>query len=103
VAFKELENKSVNQILAGTLKNVREGVTYSEADAKKEPTPSPYIQACITSVTKALKQAGRSQKDAVIKAIREEVQQIMDICAIALVRLESLNVEDRKMTSLHTY
>ena len=90
IAINEIENKSVDQLLAGTFENVREGVAYPGTDAWMEVTPSPYIQAYRNSVTKALKQPDGPRKDAVIKAIRDEVQQIIDVGAIALARFESL-------------
>ncbi len=45
VSLHEIENKSVDQLLNGTFEGVREGVAYPEADAEKETTPSPFIQA----------------------------------------------------------
>jgi hypothetical protein len=73
VSLHEIESKSVDQLLAGTFEGVREGVAYPETSEEQEPTPSPYIQAYRTSVTKALKQADGLHKAAVIKAIRNEV------------------------------
>ena len=96
VAINKVEDKSVDQLLAGTFENVREGVAYPETDARKEVTPSPFIQAYRTSVTKALKQPDGPRKDAVIKAIRDEVQQIIDVGAIAPARFESLTEKERK-------
>ncbi len=96
IAINETENKSVDQLLAGTFENVREGVAYPGTDARMEVTPSPYIQAYRTSVTKALKQPDGPRKDAVIKAIRDEVQQIIDVGAIAPVRFESLTEAGKK-------
>jgi hypothetical protein len=96
VAMNEIENKSVDQLLNGTFENVREGVTYPEANGRKEVTPSPFIQAYRTSVTKALKQPDGPRKDAVIKAIRDEVQQIIDVGAIAPARFESLSEKEQK-------
>jgi hypothetical protein len=58
----------VDQLLNGTFEGVRKGVAYPEADAEKEATPSPFIQAYRTSVIKALKQSDGPRKDAVIKA-----------------------------------
>ncbi len=43
IAVNGIENKSVDQLLAGTFQNVREGVTYPRTDARMEVTPSPYI------------------------------------------------------------
>jgi hypothetical protein len=96
IAVNEIENKSVDQLLAGTFENVRDGVTYPGTDARQEVTPSPYIHAYRTSVTKALKQPDGPRKDAVIKAIRDEVQQIIDVGAIAPARFESLSEEEQK-------
>ncbi len=96
IAINEIENKSVDQLLNGTFQNVREGVTYPETDGLKEARPSPFIQAYRTSVTKALKQPYGPRKDAVIKAIRDEVQQIIDVRAIAPARFESLSDRERK-------
>ncbi len=93
-----LPSKSVDQLLNGTFEDVQDGVAYPEADAGKEATSSQYIQAYRTSVKKALRQADGPHKAAVIKAIRDEMQQI--IGAIALARFESLSVEERKMSSL---
>jgi hypothetical protein len=59
-------------------------------------TPSPFIQAYRTSITKALKQPDGPRRDAVIKAIRDEVQQIIDVGAIAPARFELLNEGERK-------
>jgi hypothetical protein len=80
----------------GLFENVREGVTYLGTDARMEVTPYPYIQTYRTSVTKALKQPDGSRKDAVIKAIRDEVQQIIDVGAIAPARFESQSEEEQK-------
>ncbi len=55
IAINEIENKSMDQLLSETFENVRERVTYPETDERKEVTPSPFIQAYRTSVTKALK------------------------------------------------
>ncbi len=96
VAMNEVENKPVDQLLNGTFENVREGVMYPETDGRKEVTPSPFIQAYRTSVTKALKQPNGPRKDAVIKAIRDEVQQIIDVGAIAPARFESLSEGERR-------
>ncbi len=96
VSLHEIENRSVNQLLKGTFKGVREGVAYLEADVGKVETPSPFIQAYRTSVNKALKQADRPRKDAVIKAIRNEVQQIIDVGAIATACFDSLGEEEQK-------
>jgi hypothetical protein len=63
----------VDQLLNGTFEKVRKGITYPETDGRKEATPSPFIQAYRTSVTKALKQPNGPRKDAVTKAIRDEV------------------------------
>jgi hypothetical protein len=103
VAMNEVENKSVDQLLNGTFAKVREGVTYQETDGRKEVTPSPFIQAYRTSVTKALKQPFGPRKDAVIKAICNQVQQIIDVGAIAPARFELLSERERKMLSLLTY
>jgi hypothetical protein len=67
-----------------------------------EVTLSPYIQAHRTSVTKALKQPDGPRKDAVIKAIGDEVQQIIDVGAIAPARFESLTEVEQKRSFLHT-
>jgi hypothetical protein len=74
VLFNEIENRCANQfqLLAGRGRTGRGG--YPETGAEKEPEPSPYIQAYRTSVTKALKQADEPRKDAVIKAIRDDLQ-----------------------------
>ncbi len=86
---------SVDQLLAGTFKGVQEGVAYPEADARKKPILSPYIQAYRTSVTKALKQPDRPRKDAVIKAIRDQVQQMIDVGPIASRILERVAAKER--------
>ncbi len=104
IAINETENKSVDQLLAGTFENVREGVAYPGTDARQEVTPSPYIQAYRTSVTKALKQPDGPRKDAVIKAIRDEVQQIIDVGAITPARFESLTeAEQKKVIPSHLF
>jgi hypothetical protein len=90
----------MDQLLNGTFEDVRKGVAYPVADVGKEATPSSYIQAYRTSVTKALKQADGPRKDAVIKAIRDEVQQIIDVGAIPPARFNS---KSRKRSSLLTY
>ncbi len=92
----------MNQLLTGTFEDVWEEVAYPETEAEKKPTPSSYIQAYRTSVAKALKQADGRRKDVVIKAIRDEVQQIIDVGAIAPARLESLSLQERR-PSLTTY
>ena len=96
VSLHEIENKSVDQLLNGTFEGVREGVTYPEAGAEMEATPSPFLQAYRTSVVKALRQPDGPRKDAVIKAIRDEVQQIIDVGAIAPADFDLLSGEEQK-------
>ncbi len=96
VAINKVENKSVDQLLAGTFENVREGVAYPGTDKRKEVTLSPFIHAYRTSVTKALKQPDGPRKDAIIKAIRDEVQQIIDVGTIVPARFELLTEKVRE-------